>query len=200
MVEPSAESTIPGLYVIGETAGGVRGPDRPGGNSLAEGQVFGHRAGVAAAGRAKSGNSGDPATLAESVDFLESALSRSTGCDVRAIASAIREKMQRYCLVEKDAIGLTETLETVRAGRADLETAMALTPETLVEGLGIRNMAQACEIVLAACMHREETRSSHNRLDFPDADDARFGQSFVISRSDEGPILTPHRYGSGDLS
>lgn len=195
MTEPSASSTIPGLFVIGETAGGVRGPDRPGGNSLAEGQVFGHRAGVAAAGRAKEGNiPRDPATLGDSVDFLEAALSRSSGCDLAAIAGEIRERMQRCCLVEKDAAGLEGSLETVRAACADLETDMALTPETLVNGLGIRNMAQASEIVLVACLNRQETRSSHNRIDFPEADDSRFGQSFVITRSDEGPVLTPHRY------
>lgn len=194
MVEPSTESSILGLYVIGETAGGIRGPDRPGGNSLAEGQVFGHRAGVAAAARARIGELSEPATLTETLDFLKSALERGAGCDIRSIAKSIQKKMQRLCLVEKDAKGLTETLETVRAARADLETALSLKPETLVEGLGIRNMAQASEIVLIACLNREETRSSHNRSDFPDADDDRFGQSFVISRSDEGPVLTPHRY------
>ncbi len=194
MTETSAECTIPGLYVIGETAGGVRGPDRPGGNSLAEGQVFGHRAGFAAAGRARSGETGDPATLAETLDFVEAALGRASGCDVRSIAKAIQEKMQRFCLVEKDATGLSATLETVRAARADLETALSARPNTLVEALGIRNMAQASEVVLTACLHREETRSSHNRIDFPDADDARFGQSFIVQRSDEGPVLTPHRY------
>jgi fumarate reductase (CoM/CoB) subunit A len=194
MTGPTAECTIPGLFVIGETAGGVRGPDRPGGNSLAEGQVFGHRAGVAAAERAGKGEAGAPETLDESMAFLETVLARSNGCDIREIASVIRQKMQRHCLVEKDSAGLSETLATVNEARAELETAMAVTPETLVEGLGVRNMAQACEIVLAACLNREETRSSHNRVDFPERNDARFGGSFVVSRSDDGPVLTPHHY------
>ena len=37
---PDAMCDLPGLFVAGETAGGVRGPDRPGGNSLCEGQVY----------------------------------------------------------------------------------------------------------------------------------------------------------------
>ncbi|MGV3492724.1 MAG: FAD-binding protein, partial [Ramlibacter sp.] len=49
MLDAGARTSLPGVHVIGELAGGVRGPDRPGGNSLAEGQVFGHRAGEAAA-------------------------------------------------------------------------------------------------------------------------------------------------------
>ena len=44
----NGETDIADLYVAGEVAGGLRGPDRPGGNSLAEGQVFGNRAGIAA--------------------------------------------------------------------------------------------------------------------------------------------------------
>lgn len=194
MTGPDAESTIPGLYVVGETAGGVRGPDRPGGNSLAEGQVFGHRAGVAAATRSKATDAHQPANAAYSVGFVEAALSRPRGADVAGIAAAIRAKMQRHCLVEKDAAGLADTLETVRAARAELESNLALTPENFVEGLGVRNMAQACEILLVACLNRAETRSSHNRVDFPERDDARFGGSFVVTRSEAGPKLTPHRY------
>ena len=194
MTGPGAESTIPGLFVIGETAGGVRGPDRPGGNSLAEGQVFGHRAGTAAAARARADRAGDPATLAVSVDFLEGVQGRATGCDVGALAAAIRTEMQRRCLVEKNADGLGKALAVVRAARAELETNLALDPETLVDGLGVRNMAQACEIVLIACLNRTETRSSHYRTDFPQTDETNFRQAFIVTRSDSGPNLTPHRY------
>ena len=39
-------TTIPGLYVVGETAGGVHGRNRLGGNSLTDIFVFGRRAGI----------------------------------------------------------------------------------------------------------------------------------------------------------
>src|SRR5512136_181776 len=52
-ITPSCETTVPGLYACGEAAGGVHGANRRGGNSLAETQVFGKRAG-AAAGKAPS--------------------------------------------------------------------------------------------------------------------------------------------------
>lgn len=195
MTSPDAESSIPCLFAIGETAGGVRGPDRPGGNSLAEGQVFGHRAGTAAAARARAARKpGEAATLKQSLDELATMLGRKAGADVDALTAAIRARMQRHCLVEKEARGLGETLGTVRSALAELDANMATTPETLVSDLGARNMAQASEIVLVACLNREETRSSHYRVDFPDADDGRFGHSFVIAKSDEGPVSTPHRY------
>ena len=52
-ITPRCETTVPGLYACGEAAGGVHGANRLGGNSLAETQVFGKRAGEAA-GRAPS--------------------------------------------------------------------------------------------------------------------------------------------------
>ena len=40
---------VEGLYAAGEVSGGVHGADRPGGNNLIDTQVFGYRAGQAAA-------------------------------------------------------------------------------------------------------------------------------------------------------
>ncbi len=49
----TAESIVPGLYAAGEVAGGMHGSNRLGGNSLSDLLVFGRRAGLAAAERAK---------------------------------------------------------------------------------------------------------------------------------------------------
>jgi succinate dehydrogenase/fumarate reductase flavoprotein subunit len=193
MTDTDGQSTIPGLYVIGEVAGGVRGPDRPGGNSLAESQVFGHRAGTAAAGRARR-EIPSPATLDDSLSFLTDALARPTGAHVGALISQIREKMQRHCLVEKTRAGLSEALEAVLAARRELEADLALTPETVVEGLGARNLAQASELMLRACLHRRETRSGHFRLDHPDMNDTDYRRSFVMRRDADATIIEPHDY------
>src|SRR5271155_5059928 len=49
----SAQSTIPGLFAAGESAAGLHGANRLGGNSLSDLLVFGRRAGLAAAEHAK---------------------------------------------------------------------------------------------------------------------------------------------------
>lgn len=174
MVTEDAESTVPGLFVIGELAGGVRGPDRPGGNSLAEGQVFGHRAGSAAARRADGRRPGTAATLDGSLAFLSQRVAPTNRViDLDAIEQAIRRSMQRHCLVEKDETGLAEALESIRAAKVELEDA-PLTADTLMRGLGLRNMAGASEAVLRACLERRETRSGHFRTDHPEAHDEQF--------------------------
>ena len=54
LINGKAETTVPGLYAAGEAAGGQHGSNRPGGNSLADCQVFGARAGKYAAEQGKN--------------------------------------------------------------------------------------------------------------------------------------------------
>lgn len=186
MTNSTAESSIPGLFVVGEVAGGVRGPDRPGGNSLAEGQVFGHRAGSAAAKAAAGRKAGADGTLDESLDFLARVLAKRMDSDFRAPCAELRAAMQRECLVEKTAEGLAATHQIAVGLRKTLDETLSATPETLIEALSTRNLAQSAELVLRACLDREETRSGHLRTDFPNTDDGCFGHSFTYRRGAEG--------------
>lgn len=53
IINPRAETTVPGLFAAGEVTGGVHGKNRLVGNSWMELQVFGRRAGIYAAERAR---------------------------------------------------------------------------------------------------------------------------------------------------
>ena len=52
-IHPGGRTDVPNLYAVGEVAGGVHGRNRLLGNSLADALVFGRRAGINAAARAK---------------------------------------------------------------------------------------------------------------------------------------------------
>ena len=195
MAGPDAQSTIPGLFVIGELAGGIRGPDRPGGNSLAEGQVFGHRSGVGAAKRAAAVKAGPAATLDGTVDFLAACLARShASLDVAEAAARVRRTMQRDCLVEKDGKAMEAALDEIGAIQSQLDSGLALTPQTLVEGLSVRNLATTSGLVLRACLNRKETRSSHYRIDYPESNDEAYACSFVAKRDGEQLAFSTLRY------
>src|SRR6202008_851654 len=49
----TAQASVPGLFAAGEAAAGLHGANRLGGNSLSDLDVFGRRAGLAAAEHAK---------------------------------------------------------------------------------------------------------------------------------------------------
>jgi aspartate oxidase len=54
VIDEHGETTIEGLFAVGEIAGGTHGRNRMMGNSLLECTVFGRRAGKAAAEKAKA--------------------------------------------------------------------------------------------------------------------------------------------------
>lgn len=53
-IRARAETNVPGLFAVGEAAGGQHGANRPGGHALLDCQVFGRIAGEEAANRARS--------------------------------------------------------------------------------------------------------------------------------------------------
>jgi fumarate reductase (CoM/CoB) subunit A len=178
----------------------VRGPDRPGGNSLAEGQVFGHRAGSGAARYAQERAAGgriDGDALAER---LENALRRNDGLDTAQIASALREAMQTHCLVEKNEAGMTSALHTVREISQRLAQGGGATPATALEALSLENMVTTADVILQACLHRKESRSSHYRVDYPEQNDVRYGHSVVLQRDGDGIRYTDLVYPPSDAS
>ena len=105
--------------------------------------------------------------------------------DIAQQAASIREVMQSECLVEKTQSGLSSALSTVREVRRQIEQDGRATLETLVPTLSVRNMAQACELVLSACMNRRETRSAHYRLDHPRTETS-LAHSFRVRRGSDG--------------
>jgi succinate dehydrogenase/fumarate reductase flavoprotein subunit len=193
MIDNNAQSSIPGMFVVGEIAGGVRGPDRPGGNSLAEGQVFGHRAGVAAA-RLKSRqiNSID-ASLDRTMDELAILAKRNTALDLNREADDLRAAIQRHCLVEKDEAGLSAVLAKARSMTDALKDGGSADTGNMADALTARNMAQAAELVAVTCLNRHESRSGHYRVDHPDTDE-RYRKSFIVKRGANGPELVPHSF------
>ena len=198
MTDTDASSTLPGLFVIGELAGGVRGPDRPGGNSLAEGQVFGHRAGHGAARYAKDRAAGGHATGEILAARLENVLRPNAELATAPLAFQLRNAMQTHCLVEKNESDMMTALRTVEQVSHRLAQGGGATPATALDVLSLENMVTTADVILQACLHRKESRSSHYRVDYPERDDARYGHSVVMHRVDDSIRYTDLAYPPSD--
>lgn len=194
MVDNNAQSSIPGLFVVGEIAGGVRGPDRPGGNSLAEGQVFGHRAGVAAAALKSRQQGSISSSLEATVQDLAILGKPNASLQVVREADSLRQAMQQHCLVEKNHDGLSKVLAQARALTDALKAGGSGDKASISEVLTLKNMAQAAELVALACLNRRESRSGHYRVDYPQTDNSIYRTSFVVKRGATGPELEQHPY------
>ncbi len=167
MEDQAGRTRVPGLFVAGETAGGLRAPTRPGGNSLAETLVFGKRTGEAAA---RESREKPPARIeANQADaFLNDLLRPYAGRAGRSHL-AIRREIHRTaetCLsVLRSAGGLVEAQARLRALQGELADDAG--PEGYpADYLTTRNLAVVGELVAVAAARREETRGTHCRQEY----------------------------------
>ncbi|MHB1413697.1 MAG: FAD-binding protein [Chloroflexota bacterium] len=183
-VDESGQSTLPGLFVVGEVAGGCHGANRLTHNAFPETIVYAPRAGRAA-GERSPGLRGDRAPT-----------SLATGtADFRPWSSALdlRERLRATML---SAAGPRRTEEGLSAGLAtlhDLREAWserrATDPHDLLAGLSTRNLFLVAEMILRSAQFRQETRGSHYRVDRPDRDDREWLVNTFVTKGPSEPNL-----------
>ncbi len=180
-IEPTAETTLPGLFAGGETAGGPHGADRLGGNMNLTCQVFGKRAGRAAAQRAR-----DRAVPSVSRGSVETEEARLAGVKARhgslgpgQVKRRIQECMSRHLLVVRSDASLRACLGEIERLRGEAQDINVDGPGTLAGTLEVESLLTVAEIMARSALWRTESRGSHYREDYPQRDDARWEQSIV---------------------
>ncbi|MDE3194039.1 MAG: FAD-binding protein [Chloroflexota bacterium] len=207
-IDENGRTTVPGLYAAGEAAGGVHGANRLGGNSMPDIQVFGRRAGLAAAADARErGAVSVPLQQARArTHALESALRAAEGVRPPHLKSQVQALMWNEVGLVRSAPGLTAALAKIRSLRAEVLPRLRVTRATRVlnrewmEAIELGNMLDVAEAMSVAALERTETRGAHYRTDFPTRDDARWLANLYVRREGEGsrverrPLVTiaPH--------
>ncbi|HEY7343430.1 MAG TPA: L-aspartate oxidase [Ktedonobacterales bacterium] len=167
-VDTWGRTTVPGLFAVGEVScTGVHGANRLASNSLLEGLVFGRRVASVLAGDAQPGDWPTTSPLpgvqreTDGIVLPERALSAPVANVIRL---QLRETMWRAVSLRRDATGLTEANDTLRA----LAASGPVDPETA-------NMLLAAQLITTVALARQESRGGHFREDFPDRDAALDG-------------------------
>lgn len=186
MEDGEGRTRVPGLFVAGETAGGLRAPTRPGGNSLAETLVFGRRAGEAAArerGDKTLAHIGREA-IGAFLDDLARPYSSRKGRSHLEVRKDIHRAAETLLSVVRWTDGLGEARVRIGALKAELEK------DAGAEGypadyLSTCNLASLAEMVAVAAARREETRGSHLRREY-NGRRAEMNLPFMIDRAGDG--------------
>jgi succinate dehydrogenase / fumarate reductase, flavoprotein subunit len=185
----TAATSLEGLYAAGESAAGLHGANRLGGNSLTDILVFGKRAGDAAAAYARGSSGGkiDDSQIAEEQDVLLKPLSGGGTENPYQVAQELQAVMQEHAFIARTEEGLTTCLNKVM----ELQTRL---PNLHVPGdrrynpgwhtaRDIRFTLKVSEVIVRCALERKESRGAQWRLDFPEKNED-WGTKNLISVKD----------------
>jgi len=184
---------VPGLYAAGEVACvSVHGSNRLGTNSLLDINVFGKRAGIAAAEYAQTAPLPEPPAdpAAAVVDMLEGIRTSQGGERVAAIRGALQETMDLNAQVYrtegslKQALGDIEALRE-RYRRVSVQDKGRRFNTDLLEAVELGFLIDLAELLVASALARQESRGGHFREDYPTRDDVNFMRHTMAYREIE---------------
>ena len=173
---------VPGLYAAGEVACvSVHGANRLGTNSLLDINVFGRRAGIAAAEYA---NTVDHAPLPEDAQastraLLEGLLSGDGTEQVAAIRRELQETMDMNAQVYRTEATLKQALTDVevlkeRYQHVGVQDQGRRYNTDLLETVELGFLLDLAEVLVVGALARKESRGGHAREDYQARDDVNF--------------------------
>lgn len=192
----SQMSTVPGLFAAGESAAGLHGANRLGGNSLSDLIVFGKRAGDHAADFASVNTAGaiDPAVVEATVEQALEPFGRSTagsgGEGPYQVQQALQEMMQELVGIVRTEAEMSRALDQLRtlksrASRVQVHGNREYNPGWHT-ALDLSNLLSVAEAVTVSAIERKESRGGHFRDDFPDKDSNYAGFNILVHQGDDG--------------
>jgi succinate dehydrogenase / fumarate reductase flavoprotein subunit len=173
---------IPGLYAAGEVACvSVHGANRLGTNSLLDINVFGRRAGIAAAEYAATATFEElPENPASYVVGLVEGLRNSTGEErIAAIRSDLQATMDLNAQVYRTEGSLKQALVDIEAlklrfAQVSVQDKGKRFNTDLLEAVELGFLLDLAEVLVVSALARKESRGGHFREDYPTRDDVNF--------------------------
>jgi succinate dehydrogenase / fumarate reductase flavoprotein subunit len=176
------ENVIPGLYAAGEVACvSVHGSNRLGTNSLLDINVFGRRAGIAAAEYALAHEHVElpenPTTLVE--EQLAGLLSEHGDERVADIRKEMQQTMDSHASVYRTEDTLKQALTDVQALKERYQRITVADKgkrynTDLLEAVELGFLLELAEVLVVGALARKESRGGHAREDYPNRDDTNF--------------------------
>ena len=177
LVDPDtgAASGVPGLFAAGESAGGMHGSNRLGGNSLSDLLVFGRRAGAGAVAYFQSLSGNTPkvsdASITKASDHALAPLRNPGGENPYTIQADLQQVTNDLVGIIRTKSELEESLSKLKGFRARLANITCPGGSAFNSGwhlaLDLENMLLVSDCIAHAALIREESRGGHTREDFP---------------------------------
>jgi succinate dehydrogenase / fumarate reductase flavoprotein subunit len=190
------EHALPGLFAAGEVACvSVHGANRLGTNSLLDINVFGRRAGIAAAEFARTAPLVElsPQPEADTVRMLDALRERpENGQRVGAIRKALQETMDRNAQVFRTEGSLKQALSDIellreRYANVSVQDKGRRFNLDLLEAVELGFLLDLAEVIVLGALERKESRGGHFREDYTHRDDVNFMRHTMAYREPLAP-------------
>jgi succinate dehydrogenase / fumarate reductase flavoprotein subunit len=187
-------TTVAGLFAAGESAAGMHGANRLGGNSLSDLLVFGRRAGLGAAEYARTVTDA-PEVNPEEVEFMaqrmEAPFGKSGGENPYSIHADLEDCMHNLVGIIRTESELEQALDVIGRLRLRLEEVSVTGNRQYNPGwhmaMDLDCMLTAAEAVTRSAIERKESRGGHTRDDYPNTD-PKFGSINLVTRRSRGEM------------
>ncbi|HJJ54921.1 MAG TPA: FAD-binding protein, partial [Methanocorpusculum sp.] len=182
-ITPDGQTSIDRLFAAGETAGGVHGGNRLGGNALAETQVFGKRAGESAG---KSPVIDDGMEYAEETARAvedELAMLKTGTANPAAVKAELQQLMWEHAGIFRNELDLRIAERELK--RLSSLNLTATSPQMIMDALCVRNMLITATLVVSGALLRRESRGAHTRTDITQKwtpDKSPYGHTWFIGK------------------
>ena len=175
-------NVVRGLYAAGECACvSVHGANRLGTNSLLDINVFGRRAGLAAAYYAQGNPHVDlpenPAAMV--TEWVAAILSEHGDERVADIRGELQQSMDNNAAVFRTEETLKQALQDIhllkeRYARISVHDKGKRYNSDLLEAIELGFLLELAEVTVVSALNRKESRGGHAREDYPNRDDTNF--------------------------
>ncbi|GAB2868580.1 FAD-binding protein [Paraburkholderia jirisanensis] len=199
--EADCSTTLPGLFVAGEDAGGVHGANRLGGNGVANSTVFGGIAGETLAQWVpRYGQHAEPDRLQieRALERCRAPLTRKAdGSELEAIRDTLYELMWNDVGILRDAQGLQRARSALveieaRLARVGVEASDLRFNLSWHDWMNLQNLTLVSRAITEAAVLRENSRGAHFREDFPEAGELETSD-YTCLRMQDGQLETSRR-------
>ncbi|WP_040209063.1 L-aspartate oxidase [Neobacillus jeddahensis] len=176
-VDEDGASSVEGLYIAGETAGGLHGGNRLGNNALSECLVFGARAGKAAAHYEKTALRLSNSRLAHMIDRGQGFVKKITTLSGQHRPYQVKDRLRH---IMGEYVGVLRNRTELKTAQAELEAVVQQLADVTVKGWGkpfarevtdyieAEHMIWTAKGIIGSSLLRRESRGAHFLSDYPD--------------------------------
>jgi len=196
-VDHSHQTKIEGLFAVGECANAhIHGANRLGGNSLLETIVFGREVAEFAVKFAKQNDKIKAITTKQfekDRNFIAAISQFPNQIDFYEKRNFMGKIFYHNVGIVRNEMGLKGVLSAIRQIQKELPF-MGIVDKSkkyntnLLEFIEFGNMVELAEVVVVCAIGRNESRGAHQRKDFPNVDNVKFGGVHSLSWKEQGVL------------